>query len=293
MADAALLRVVTLNVLGPANPDWQRRSRLIAATLAELAPDIVALQEVPARRIADTSALLGPEYTVHPFSRTADDGIGGILACRTEADVVAELDQRHGLSPLPWSATLLVRCSTPIGPVLVAHHKPSWQFGAEVEREQQALAAVRHLEERASDVGHVVVLGDFDATPDASSLQFWRGRRSLNGVSACYQDAWETLHGDDAGHTFSARNPLVLAGEVATAVSRRIDYILVRSGDHGPTVQVRDCRLVLDQPVDGVWASDHFGVLADLSLPDHPPGTWRHTARGGLRRQAAGTDVGA
>jgi endonuclease/exonuclease/phosphatase family metal-dependent hydrolase len=48
MADAALLRVVTLNVLGPANPDWQRRSRLIAATLAELAPDIVALHSAGA-----------------------------------------------------------------------------------------------------------------------------------------------------------------------------------------------------------------------------------------------------
>jgi hypothetical protein len=30
---------------------------------------------------------------------------------------------------------------------------------------------------------------------------------------------------------------------------------------------VADCRRVLDQPVDGVWASDHYGVLADLTRP--------------------------
>lgn len=242
--------------------------------LADLTPDVVALQEVPARRPKEVTTLLGSNYTAHAFSRTADDGVGGILACRGQAEVVAEIDQRCGPSSLPWCATLLVRCSTPIGPVLVAHHKPSWQFGAEVEREQQALAAARALEERAADFGHVVVLGDFDATPDAASMQFWRGRGSLSGLSVCYQDAWETLHGHHAGHTFSDRNPLVRAGEVATAVSRRIDYVLVRCGDHGPTLQVRECRLVLDQPIDGLWASDHFGVVADLSLPDHPPGSW-------------------
>jgi endonuclease/exonuclease/phosphatase family metal-dependent hydrolase len=169
---------------------------------------------------------------------------------------------------------LIVQVDHPAGGVLVAHHKPSWQFGYEYEREQQALAAARLLESYAPGVGHVIVLGDFDATPDAASMQFWRGRRSLDGVSVCYQDAWETAHPDEPGLTFTAANPLVRAGEVATAVSRRIDYILVRAGRHGPTLQVSRCERVLDQPVDGVWASDHFGVLADLEVPDHPPGSW-------------------
>jgi len=29
---------------------------------------------------------------------------------------------------------------------------------------------------------------------------------------------------------------------------------------------------VLDEPVNGVWTSDHFGVVADLVLPERPPG---------------------
>jgi endonuclease/exonuclease/phosphatase family metal-dependent hydrolase len=64
------------------------------------------------------------------------------------------------------------------------------------------------------------------------------------------------------------------AGEVATAVSRRIDYVLVRSGIHGPTLTVQSCNRLLDSPVAGVWASDHFGVVADLGTPDHSPGSW-------------------
>jgi len=172
---------------------------------------------------------------------------------------------------------LIVEVGTDLGRVLVAHHKPSWPFTYEHEREQQALRAARAIESHVADGVHAVVLGDFDATPDAASMLFWRGRRSLDGVSVCYQDAWETLHPTDPGLTFTADNPLVRAGEVATAVSRRIDYVLVRAVRHGPTLAVTACRRVLDAPVNGVWASDHFGVVADLALPDHAPGSWGPT----------------
>ncbi|MDQ3151480.1 MAG: hypothetical protein M3R63_07110 [Actinomycetota bacterium] len=54
----------------------------------------------------------------------------------------------------------------------------------------------------------------------------------------------------------------------------RIDYVMVRCGSHGPLLDVAGCRLVFDQPIDGLWASDHFGVLADMERPAHPPGSW-------------------
>jgi endonuclease/exonuclease/phosphatase family metal-dependent hydrolase len=269
-----------MNVLGPANPDWDRRQALIAATLQRLDADVVALQEVPiGSGPAVVDALLGGGYHVRGLGRPAADGVGAALATREPHRVLDELDQR--CSPrsrdFPWCATLLVEVPTPVGRVVVAHHKPSWQFGFEAEREQQALRAAQAIEHHVGDA-HAVVLGDFDATPDAASMLFWRGRRSLDGLSVCYQDAWETVHPHDPGFTFSAENPLVRAGEVATAVSRRIDWVLLRAGVHGPGLQVTACDRVLDRPEDGVWASDHFGVVADLALPDHRPGTWGHPA---------------
>jgi endonuclease/exonuclease/phosphatase family metal-dependent hydrolase len=157
--------------------------------------------------------------------------------------------------------------------MLVAHHKPSWPFPFELEREHQAVLVARALEKHIGDRElHAVVLGDFDATPDSASMQFWRGRRSSAGMSVCYQDAWEYAHADDPGHTFDLANALVCGGEVATAVSRKIDHILVRSGLHGPTLQVADCRRVLDASVDGVWVSDHYGVVADFVAPPNRPG---------------------
>jgi len=44
----------------------------------------------------------------------------------------------------------------------------------------------------------------------------------------------------------------------------------VRCGDHGGlTLAIDRCELTFAEPADGIWASDHFGVVADLSVP--PP----------------------
>lgn len=271
------VRVATLNVLAPANPQWDRRRRVIAETLRATGADVVALQEVPIASGPEVvDELVGPGFHVTGFSRAAADGVGGALATRWPHQVIDEIDQRCTARSrdFPWCSTLLVTVDSPVGRILVVHHKPSWQFGYEYEREQQALAAARAIEARVDDVDHVIVVGDFDATPDAASVQFWRGRRSLDGLSVCYQDAWQAVRPTEPGYTFDTDNPLVRAGEVATAPSRRIDYVLVRAGVHGPTLQVRSCRRLLDEPVAGVWASDHFGVLVELATPNHLPGTW-------------------
>ena len=265
------LRVLTMNAYGPGNPDWDRRHRLLGNTIRALDPDIVALQEVP----LDMDGDLGRDYHLAPFSET-EEGVGGTIATRWPHRPIGEIDLRiseRARDALSWTAALLLEVDTPVGTVVVAHHKPSWPFPFELEREQQAVIVARALEDHigSRDV-HAIVLGDFDATPDSASVSFWRGRRAVDGFSVCYQDAWEYAHPDDPGYTFERTNPLVRDGEVATAVTRKIDHILVRSIRHGPTLEVEDCRRVLDRPVDGVWASDHFGVLADLVLPVNAPG---------------------
>ncbi|CAA9330424.1 MAG: hypothetical protein AVDCRST_MAG61-2846 [uncultured Friedmanniella sp.] len=270
------LRVLTMNVYGPANPDWERRSRLIATTIRTLDPDIVALQEVPVTSSHVLDQLVGAVAHRSHFSQASDDGVAGTLATRWPHRRIAEIDLRfndRSRDTLSWCASVLVEVDTPLGPVVVAHHKPSWPFPFEHEREQQAVLTARALEDHIGDSDvHAIVLGDFDATPDSASMLFWRGRRAVDGFSVCYQDAWEFARRDDPGHTFDVENPLVRDGEVATAVSRKIDHILVRGGWHGPSLRVMDCRRILDGPVHGVWASDHYGVLADLALPRNQPG---------------------
>src|SRR3954469_17376352 len=84
------LRVMTMNVYGPANPDWDRRHRLVARTLQQLDPDVVALQEVPIG--SDLATILDPSYYTTEFSGSSEDGVGGTLATRWPHQLVTEID---------------------------------------------------------------------------------------------------------------------------------------------------------------------------------------------------------
>lgn len=111
--------------------------------------------------------------------------------------------------------------------------------------------------------GHVIVAGDFDADPDAASIRFWTGRQALDGLSVCYRDAWASARPGETGHTFVPDNPNSADWDWPFG---RIDYILVRCGDHGgPTLAITDCSRTFDQGHNAV--SDHYDLAATLQLP--------------------------
>jgi endonuclease/exonuclease/phosphatase family metal-dependent hydrolase len=273
------VRVATLNLWGRGGA-WADRRRVLVEGLRALGPDLVAFQE--AVRTGDydqTVDLLGPGYEVaHQVERDAD-GSGASIASRWPLGEVHEVDLHLTPRTADFPCTTLVAevlAPAPLGPLLFVNHKPSFKWGLEHERELQAVAAARFVEELAGrDRRHVVLVGDQDAVPEAACMRFWRGLQSLHGTSVAYQDAWEATHPGDPGHTFTPENPLVpslqhpleVEGELPLEPGRRIDHVLVRCDDHGPVFHVAGCRRVFDQPVDGVWASDHFGLLADLTLP--------------------------
>ena len=276
----AHLKVMTLNTLSPDHGDWDRRRLAIQAGIARLRPDLIALQEtVQGADYDQVPDVLGSDYHVVHHSRRSSDGVGAAFASRWPVGAVREVDLRvTDRVDLPWSAAVVgeIEAPPPIGPLLFVHHKPTWQVGYALERELQAVACARFVEDHiAARPMHVVLAGDFDDTPAAASVRFWTGEQSLHGASVAYRDAWAAIHPHDPGHTFTPSNPLERAGEMSLELGRRIDYVMVRCGVHGPTLEVVDCRLAFDEPVGGVWASDHFGVVADLAVPEHPPGAWR------------------
>jgi endonuclease/exonuclease/phosphatase family metal-dependent hydrolase len=214
--------------------------------------------------------LLGQEFHVahqaerEPGEEGVERGQGASIASRWPIGKVREVD----LHVTPRTAsfactTLIIELDTPVGSLVFGNHVPNWQLQFERERELQTLAAAKALEEVEAD--HVVLAGDLTSNPEAANVRFLCGRQSLEGVSVCYRDAWESVHGAEPGETFTPRNPLLTDWDWPF---RRLDYVFVRCGEHGgPTLQIVDCATVFDEPSDGVWASDHFGVLADLELP--------------------------
>ena len=268
-----MLRVLTLNHWGMGG-DWASRRPVLIDGLRKLAPDLIAFQEAFKTDEHDTAFdLVGPGFHVHhQTTGLLGDGNCAAIASRWPIRDVHEVDQQLSPRTADFPATTLIAevdAPEPIGPLLFVDHLPSWKPQLELERELQTVKAIRLVEEMvARRPLHVVLGGDLDATPDAASIRFLCGYQSLEGVSVYYRDAWDAIHPGEPGHTFTTRNPLMIEeSDVRQEVDRRIDYIFVRCDEFGPTLPIADCRLAFDEPADGVWASDHFGVVADLETP--------------------------
>jgi endonuclease/exonuclease/phosphatase family metal-dependent hydrolase len=275
---AGLIRVATVNIWGPYG-DWPARREVLRAGFAELDPDLVVLQEtVVGRDVDQVGELFGGEHHVLHQGRRAREGVGCSIVSRWPAEAVEELDlcvtERVDPEDFVGRATL-AEYETPVGRILLAHHKPNWQITYERERELQALKTARRIEDRVAgrDDVHVVLAGDFDARPETSSVRFLTGRQSLGDVSVHYQDAWEMTHPDDPGHTFTIENPMIVTeADWSRIPPRRIDYVMVRSDERGPTLRIHSARLLFDRPIDGIFGSDHYGLTTDLASLDAPLG---------------------
>jgi hypothetical protein len=112
---------------------------------------------------------------------------------------------------------------------------------------------------------------DFNAGPDAASIRCLTGHQSLGGHSVFYHHAW-TVAGEGAGHTWTVDNPnaKALADLIVgqSGYRSRFDYVFIGGWDAHPNAHARvgTAKFCFDQPIDGIWASDHFGVVVDLEI---------------------------
>jgi endonuclease/exonuclease/phosphatase family metal-dependent hydrolase len=259
------LRVITINVYAH-HANWPARLTVLRDAFRELSPDIVCLQETMKSDDTDQAMeILGPDYhIVHSDARSeAGDGIS--IASRWPITGSHELE----LKPVS-NRTAAFACTTliatteapaPFGTLAVANHFPDYQVDHEYERERQTAIVAAALRGYAEKNDHVLLMGDLDAETDSASLRFLAGKRSHAGTSVCYINCFDAAHPGEPGDTFTPDNPLA----PRHWPYRRIDHIFIRCGKNGqPTLGIVDCRVVLNEPADGVWPSDHFGVMADF-----------------------------
>ncbi|KRQ95586.1 hypothetical protein CQ12_03050 [Bradyrhizobium jicamae] len=272
------LRVVTLNV-------WNRqgdpkRTGLINRELRRLAPDLVSLQEVAKSPESSQLDELIRDTGLHGTHQAdvlrtmpphADRFGGNAVATRWPHRVDEVLDLRMSdANDVPWCSLAVTVPLPGEGDLLFIAAATSWRLAAEAARERQVVA-LTDLDARHRRALPTIIAGDFNATPDAASIRYLSGLQSLGGRSVKYHDAWQ-IAGEGEGHTWNTDNPSAKS-EIGKIVRqphhrRRIDYVFVGSWDAHPkaTCEVRAASLAFDQPVDGIWLSDHFGVVADLEI---------------------------
>jgi endonuclease/exonuclease/phosphatase family metal-dependent hydrolase len=267
------MRIATLNLWG-AHVPLERRLLAAARGLAPLGLDCLLVQEVRAGDVANTAeqlaALLGGPWRAAyacavrggagafgPGSGPGEEGLA-ILAPGPIDDV------RALALPASRPGTERILLSARVGPIWAHTTHLNWRLGDGVEREAQVVAASDAA--RACGDGVHVLGGDLNAAPDCDEIRYLVGKHTLAGRRALWQDAFARTRPDDAGVTFARRNPMT---EELTHLERdrRIDYLLVSPEQRDGRARVLDARVILDAPdADGVWPSDHFGVLAELRV---------------------------
>jgi endonuclease/exonuclease/phosphatase family metal-dependent hydrolase len=262
------LRVVTLNIWNQSGP-WQQRLQGIRAGLAEIDPDVVGLQEVlrPSSGEAPDQARQIAEGLGYHVAYAAAFDSGGIEFGNAALSKFPIL--RSEVFPLPNVDTGESRCllfaelDAPLGPIPFFVTHLNWRFHEGYVREAQVMAIAEQIKRLAPIGGFPpVVVGDFNAAPDADEIRFMKGLSTLGGKtkSVYFADTFAIVGRGD-GTTFSRHNPY--ASDLREP-NRRIDYIFVRGPDARGRGEPLDAHVCFDRPIDGIYPSDHFGVSATI-----------------------------
>lgn len=266
------LRCLTLNLWG-AEPPLRERMALVLQGLRDYAPDVVALQEVReiSGQLPNQAEALASAVGFHHVFATATplrDGNEGLAILSRHPIVEHEVLELPHAEPNERRILLSARIDNGAGGVWINTTHLNYRLTHGLEREDQVRAIEGRLCGRTTDAPQML-MGDFNARPDADEIRFLRGLTTLGGRRPYFQDAWQRLHPDEVGWTWACANPYT-AKLAFLEPDRRIDYIFVtpQRGDGRGTIH--DCRIVFDKPSpDSVLASDHFGLLADVQVERH------------------------
>lgn len=258
------MRVLTWNLWWRYG-SWQRRQDAIAATLAEVKPDLCGLQEVWAtqdrNQAADLAGRLGMHWCWAAADRNDDLFIGNAVVSRWP--ITAHAEVRLPTGDLKESRLALhARVETPGGALpLFTTHLTYWPGGSHA-RMPQVRRLAEFVAEHAADCAYPpAVTGDLNAEPGSDELRLLGGLLTAPAVPGLVLiDAWRYAAPADPGFTWDRRNGYQTASAIPDS---RIDYVLVGLPRQGRG-RVRSARLAGNAPVGGVWPSDHFAVVTDL-----------------------------
>jgi endonuclease/exonuclease/phosphatase family metal-dependent hydrolase len=270
-----VLRFLTLNLWG-SEPPLERRMALVVEGIGALSPDVVALQEVrdiPGLLPNQAETLARATGLSHVFAPTVAfrGGYEG-LAILSRLPILAN-EARELPHATPLERRILLSAKLDGGGralwVHATHLNYRLQHGR--QREDQVMAIDTALGSHG-DSEPQVLMGDFNARPESDEIRWMCGLTTLGERRTVYQDAWALCHPGEPGWTWASANPYTAALAFLQR-DRRIDYVFVTPERKDGRGRIHACRVVLDRPdPSGAFASDHFGVLAEVQVaPDSPP----------------------
>ncbi|MEU5690793.1 RNA repair domain-containing protein [Actinosynnema sp. NPDC020468] len=238
-------RVVTWNVLWDRYDgdliDTERRTPLLLAALRAADADVIALQEVRRDLLA---VLLAQPWVRADYTADVDptgpdvEATGVVLLSRLP---VLESGRLALSAHKAVAAAVVDTGAEPL--VVAATHLTSDHTADGAAKRKRQLAVVA---EAFAGFGEVVLAGDFN---DGSARP---------GKALDLRDAWTQARDDDAPTFDPGANPLAAISSLSGRAAR-LDRVFLRGG-----LRAVGAELLGTRPVDGVFVSDHYGVLVDL-----------------------------
>jgi endonuclease/exonuclease/phosphatase family metal-dependent hydrolase len=299
----ALYRAAADSFYNVNQTDFPQRAGLLAQEIADTAPDLVGLQEValwrtgplngpvtPALEVAfdflalleDEMAALGLDYTAAVVQENFDVEIpatattNGDLILRdvrlTMHNVILVKDGIDYSNPQAGHFETNATYPTIVGELVDLR---GW-IAVDVSMGKRPFRFVNtHLEPYITPVRNIqaqemvngpfatnlklVAVGDFNTPPTGEESEAYVILTDRSGGKLI--DAWPRVS-DEPGYTCCQAADLT---NLESSAATRIDLILTRT----KAVKVISAEIVgMDaRTADGLWASDHFGVVAELTIP--------------------------
>ena len=253
------MRLMTLNI-GSIESRWDERASEVAAWINLTAPDVIALQEVSRTDAGRTSVdeisrFLGDDdyfchFTGHP-TKTGQGSFGVAILSRLQPDSAGHVDLPTEPDAVAVRSVAWIQLA--MTTIYSAHLAP------DLHNAEHRLAQVDALRAAilAQDTATTVLCGDLNCEINSPAMR--RLLTQPEGTALWIEDLWRLTNPTSPGYTWDrTKNPLAHG---RNGLRRRLDYTLAsRWLAQGATMSV-----VCNEPLVGsVFASDHFGLLAQL-----------------------------
>ncbi len=265
------MKILTLNTWQERGP-WKDRWEVIFEGLRQYQPDIIGIQEVFNREwAARVQIRTGYPTLVFPPEHSGLMLLAKFPAVESSCLTMKTKSPTEDYLRYALYAKLKIKDKT----LAIFNTHLSWQLDEGALRQKQVDELIEFTDEKAA-ASEGVALGDFNALPETAEI------KKMN-VLGKWVDTFAALHpccarsatrrGRSNSHddlhparscahwTWDNRNPYA-ASSFHKMPDRRIDYIFMRNQRHF-LGRLTDVKLVYTEPdAEGVYATDHFGVLA-------------------------------
>lgn len=243
------MKILSLNTWQECGP-WQKRWEVIFDEIERSAPDLVVFQEVfnvdwvreVQKRFAYKTLVLSGEHS------------GLIFLAHFELKNQATHVMKTK-SPTETYLRYALFAEFEVGKrrLNVFNTHLSWQLDEGNVRERQVEELLAFICEKSKGKENMV-MGDFNAAPSSREI-----KKMIE--TGKFLDTFAHLYPGQAGLTWSNENDYA-RGASHPLPDRRIDYLFIQK-DSGFLADLQSIELVMEKPTpEGIWASDHFGLLA-------------------------------